>query len=187
MKRKMYFGMASAAVIALVIALNITGTIGKTDSVNAAAKKTVTQTTGTVKADDSTISKTNTVVLADKSQISQPSSVNKEALGESQVKVPVDMEVEKGDQKNADKGSSPWKLDPVFVSQVFVSLKISPQGIQGDYPVKENELKIVKNTDTEAIVAVSSNKTNIKRVYLKKLVRQDKTGIWTVVGYDLAS
>ncbi|MBL4937870.1 hypothetical protein JK636_19360 [Clostridium sp. YIM B02515] len=54
-----------------------------------------------------------------------------------------------------------------------------PQVIQGDYPVKENELKLLKGTGNETIVEVSSNRTNIKRVYLKKLVRQDKTGIWT--------
>ncbi|AUI35654.1 hypothetical protein CWI35_03175 [[Bacillus] caldolyticus] len=38
----------------------------------------------------------------------------------------------------------------------------------------------------EAIVEVDAHNTPIKRVYLKRLIRQDATGIWTVVGYDPA-
>ncbi|HHY59430.1 MAG TPA: hypothetical protein GX504_02335, partial [Clostridia bacterium] len=34
----------------------------------------------------------------------------------------------------------------------------------------------------EAVVAVKEGP--IERVYLKRLLRQDETGIWTVVGYD---
>jgi hypothetical protein len=177
MKRKIYFGMASAAVIALVLALNTTGVIGKTSSVNAPAQNTAVQTANAVKSDDSAVIKNNTVVLDDAAK----------AESKPQFKVPVDLEVEKGDQKNADKGSSPWKLDPVFVAQVFASLKVSPNGIQGDYPVKQEELKLAKSTDHEAVVEVNSSKTVIKKIYLKRLIKQDKTGIWTVVGYDSAS
>ena len=50
-------------------------------------------------------------------------------------KVDVDLEVEKATQIAVDSGSSPWRLDPVYVAQVFVSLQISPEGIVGDYPV----------------------------------------------------
>ncbi|WP_099159122.1 LolA family protein [Virgibacillus ndiopensis] len=103
-----------------------------------------------------------------------------------QVEVPYDLTKEKNDQKSVDAGSSPWKLDPVFVAQVFVSLKISPDGIIGDYPISMDELEVIKNTGDEAIIAVSGDKTSIKKVYLKRLVRQDITGIWTVVGYDPA-
>lgn len=110
--------------------------------------------------------------------------VDEQTGDKPKVEVPVDLSAEQGDQKNVDAGHSPWKLDPIFVSQVFVSLKISPQGIQGDYPVKYEELKLVKNTGKEAVVEVTSSKTPVKRVYLKKLIRQDNTGIWTVVGYD---
>ncbi|WP_040206008.1 LolA family protein [Neobacillus jeddahensis] len=101
-----------------------------------------------------------------------------------QVTVPYDITVEENDQKSVDAGSSPWKLDPVFTTQVFVSLKISPQGISGDYPINSTELKIVKNDGKVAIVEVSGDKSPIKTVYLKRVVRQDATGIWTVVGYD---
>lgn len=177
MKTKIYFGMASAAVIALVLTLNLTGNVGKTSTVIAASQTTTTQAANTVKADDSAAIKNKTVVLGN----------NAQAESKPQFEVPVDMEVEKGDQKNADNGSSPWKLDAVFVSQVFVSLKVSPDGIQGDYPIKQEELKLVKNSDGEAIVEVNSSKTPIKKVYLKRLIKQDETGIWTVVGYDSAS
>lgn len=110
-------------------------------------------------------------------------SESKESLEKPQVEVPINLEIEKADQKNADAGHSPWKLDPAFVSQVFVSLKISPEGIQGEYPIKYEELKIIKNTGTEVMVEVGGD-TPIKKVYLKRLIRQDNTGIWTVVGYD---
>lgn len=112
------------------------------------------------------------------------SSSNEESIGKPKIDVPVDLKAEEGDQKNADAGHSPWKLDPAFVAQVFVSLKLSPSGIQGDYPIKYEELKVVVNTGKEAVVEVSGNKTPIKRVYLKRLIREDNTGIWTVVGYD---
>jgi hypothetical protein len=38
----------------------------------------------------------------------------------------------------------------------------------------------------EAVIEVAGNKTPIRKVYLERLVRQDSTGIWTVVGYDPA-
>jgi outer membrane lipoprotein-sorting protein len=109
-----------------------------------------------------------------------------EPIRKPQIEVPVDLESEQGDQKNADTGHSPWKLDPAFVAQVFVSLEISPEGVQGDYPIAYEEFKVVKNTGKEAVVEVGGSKTPIKRVYLKRLVRQDNTGVWTVVGYDPA-
>jgi outer membrane lipoprotein-sorting protein len=112
-------------------------------------------------------------------------SESKEQIaGKPQVEVPVNLKAEKGDQKNADAGHSPWKLDPAFVAQVFVSLKISPEGIQGDYPIKYEEFKVIQNNGKEAVVEVAGTKTPITKVYLKRLIRQDNTGIWTVVGYD---
>lgn len=104
---------------------------------------------------------------------------------EPEVKVPVDLEIEKADQKNADAGHSPWKLDPVFVAQVFVSLEISPEGIVGEYPIAYEKFKVVKNTGVEAVVEVGGDETPIRRVYIERVVRQDNTGVWTVVGYDL--
>ncbi len=103
---------------------------------------------------------------------------------EPQIKIPINLEIEKEAQKSVEEGHSPWKLDPVFVAQVFVSLQVSPEGITGDYPIKDKELKIILSSGVETIVEVNSNKTNIKKVYLKRLIKNDSTGIWTVVGYD---
>lgn len=98
--------------------------------------------------------------------------------------VEVNMEIEKTEQIAADSGSSPWKLDPIYVAQVFVSLQISPEGIVGEYPVQYEELELVKNDGVQAVIEVNNNVTDITKVYLEKLIRQDETGIWTVVGYD---
>lgn len=83
-----------------------------------------------------------------------------------------------------DAGHSPWKLDPVYVAQVFVSLKVSPEGIVGEYPVNYEDLKVIKNDGINAIVEVTGDTVPVRRVYLKRLIRQDSTGIWTVIGYD---
>lgn len=109
---------------------------------------------------------------------------NEETPEKPQIEVPVDLKVEKNEQKSVDAGHSPWKLDPVYVAQVFVSLKISPEGIEGEYPVSYEDMEVVKNNGIEAVVEISGDNTPVRRVYLKRLIRQDSTGIWTVVGYD---
>ena len=101
-----------------------------------------------------------------------------------QIEVPVDMEVEKNSQKSVDSGSSPWLLDNVFVAQVFVSLKVMPEGITGEYPVKYEDMETIYNDGVNSIVEIHDENSPIAKVYLKRLVRQDNTGIWTVVGYD---
>ncbi|MGE5614430.1 MAG: LolA family protein [Bacillota bacterium] len=103
---------------------------------------------------------------------------------EPEIKVDVDMEIEKADQVSADSGSSPWKLDPVYAAQVFVCLQLSPEGIVGEYPIDYDDLILVEKDERYAIVNVNSDKTNIRTVYLERLIRQDDTGIWTVTGYD---
>jgi hypothetical protein len=173
MKKIIHFGMASSALVALVLTLNFTGVIGNTENVKAAEMKTDNE----VKVEAKEEIKNNTIVLGDKTEKSD----------KPQIQVAVNLEVEKADQQNADKGSSPWKLDPVFVSQVFASLKVSPEGIQGDYPIKYTDFKLIKSTDKDALVVVNSNKTDIKKIYLKRLIKLDNTGIWTVVGYDITS
>jgi len=45
-------------------------------------------------------------------------------------------------------------------------------------------MEVVKNNGIEAVVEISGDNTPVRRVYLKRLIRQDSTGIWTVVGYD---
>lgn len=92
-----------------------------------------------------------------------------------QVKVPVDMEIVRNDQKQVDGGHSPWQLDPQMVVMSFF-------GARGETGVDYPDLKVTENTGATAVVAVS--KGSIQRVYLEKLVRQDPSGIWSVVGYD---
>jgi outer membrane lipoprotein-sorting protein len=106
------------------------------------------------------------------------------AAKEPQVKVDIDQSVEENEQKSVDAGHSPWKLDPAFVAQVFASLLLSPEGIVGDYPIAYENIDIIENNGTDAIAEIKDDKSIAKYVYLKRLVRQDDTGIWTVVGYD---
>jgi len=101
-----------------------------------------------------------------------------------EITVEADMEIEKAEQIAADSGSSPWKLDPVYVAQIFVSLQLSPEGIVGDYPINYDDLVIIGNDGMNVMIGVNSKKTDIKNVYLSRLIRQDETGIWTVMGYD---
>ena len=100
------------------------------------------------------------------------------------VVVPYDLQTEQDSQKSVDAGHSPWRLDAAFVAQVFVSLKISPEGIVGDYPIPYEDFKVTQSTDTDAVVELAGDKTPISTVYLKRLVRPGEGGIWTVVGYD---
>lgn len=101
-----------------------------------------------------------------------------------QVEVPYDLQVEEDTQKSVDEGHSPWPLDPIFTTQVFVTLHLFPEGITGDYPVEEENLKLLHQSSKLAIVEVNDEDTDIRRVYLKRLIRQNDSGIWTVIGYD---
>lgn len=101
-----------------------------------------------------------------------------------QVEVPYDIKKEENDQKSVDKGHSPWKLDPLLSTQLFVSLQLSPGGIEGEYPIEEGNIKLLHSTKDTAVVEVKGAKSAIKFVYLQKLVKQDTSGIWTVIGYD---
>lgn len=101
-----------------------------------------------------------------------------------QIEVPYDIETEKNEQKSVDAGHSPWRLDPVFVAQVFVNLLISPEGIEGEYEIPYENIELIKNDGVNAVVKINHEKSIAEYVYLKRLVRQDDTGIWTVIGYD---
>lgn len=101
-----------------------------------------------------------------------------------EVEVPYHIEIEKNSQESVDAGHSPWRLDAIATTQVFVSLQIYPNGIVGEYPIELENLKLLHSDQEQAIVEVNDDDTNIETVYLKRLIRQDDTGIWTVVGYD---
>lgn len=98
------------------------------------------------------------------------------------VKVEIDMEVVKNNQQQVDAGSSPWQLDPTQVAFTFAVLQIYPEGIQGEPPLDFKSLKISSNTGTDAMIQISEGP--VQTVYMKRLIRQDQSGIWTVVGYD---
>lgn len=101
-----------------------------------------------------------------------------------QVEVQYNLGVEKNTQKSVDQGHSPWRLDPVATTQVFVSLQLSPSGIEGNDPIELENLKFLHSDNEVAIVEVNDSDTNIHTVYLKRLIRKDESGVWTVVGYD---
>jgi len=107
---------------------------------------------------------------------------NQDLASKAKVKVPVDMEIVEANQKQIDSGSSPWQLDPLQVALTFVNLKVTPEGIQGEPQIDMPAFKLVTNDSVEAVVNVKEGP--IERVYLKRLIRQDESGIWTVVGYD---
>ena len=117
--------------------------------------------------------------LADNLILPQPGQGINQA---PQVTVDVDMDMQKRNQQQVDAGSSPWQLDPLQVAFTFVALQMSPGGITGQPPLDYSALIMTTNTGTEAIVQVHVGPT--KTVYLKRLIRQDDTGIWTVLGYD---
>lgn len=106
----------------------------------------------------------------------------KDQVNKAQVKVPVDMEIAKADQQQVDRGSSPWQLDPLQVSLTFVNLKVSPEGITGEPKIPMESFELVANNGAEAVVEVANGP--VGKVCLQRLVRQDETGIWSVVGYD---
>mgnify|MGYP001167358185 CR=1 FL=1 len=99
-----------------------------------------------------------------------------------QVEVQVDMEIAANDQKQVDGGHSPWQLDPVMVSVSFVNQKVYEGTFEG--PNIGEDLCTVEASDGVRSI-VSINKGPVAKVYLQKLVRQDESGIWSVVGYDL--
>lgn len=100
------------------------------------------------------------------------------------IQVPYDLAVEENSQKSVDAGHSPWRLDPKFAAQVFASLLLSPEGIIGEYPIPYEAVELVKNNGVQAKLRINSDKSIAEYVYLERLIRQDDTGIWTVIGYD---
>ena len=98
------------------------------------------------------------------------------------MKVPVDLEIAKTSQQQVDGGHSPWQLDPLQMALTFVNTKISPQGIQRKPPIPYESFSVAVNTGVQAVVDVKSGP--IQKVYLKRVVRPDASGIWSVGGYD---
>ncbi len=64
------------------------------------------------------------------------------------------------------------------------SLLLSPEGIVGEYPIAYENIAIIENNGVDSIAEITADNSMAKYVYMKRLVRQDDSGIWTVVGYD---
>lgn len=92
------------------------------------------------------------------------------------------MEIVKNNQQQVDSGSSPWQLDPEQVAFTFAILQISPSGIQGEPTLDYNSFKVTSNTSTDAVIQILEGP--VKTVYVKRLICEDQSGIWTVTGYD---
>jgi hypothetical protein len=71
------------------------------------------------------------------------------------IRVPFDIEVEQNTQRSVDAGHSPWKLNPIFVAQVFANLLLSPEGIIGEYEIPYESFKIVCNNNGKIVVKIN--------------------------------
>ena len=59
---------------------------------------------------------------------------------------------------------------------------VTPEGIVVKFDYTYGFFEVESNNGAVAVVKVSEGP--IAKVYLERLIRQDETGIWTVVGYD---
>jgi hypothetical protein len=127
-------------------------------------------------------------------------------VGQARVKVPADLNSAAAEQVQADSGKFPWAggVDPMYISFIFVNEQVCPPGtfsvpktpddaaqppgagsvksLFGQPKIPDTSFEQVANNGVEAVVAVADGQ--IRQVYLKRLVRQDETGVWSVVGYD---
>lgn len=94
-----------------------------------------------------------------------------------QVPLVVDLAIVTNSQRSVDAGHSPWQLDATMVVTVYLTTQVNvPKATIG-------QLSETYNDGARAIYTAAGGP--IARVYIERLVRQDATGIWTVVGYDL--
>lgn len=169
-----------AAVAAAVCALLLTGcSPGASPSASASAEMSQPAASSAAAASGSSTEAT----AAASPSASAPAGESASAQP-YKVAVNYDLATEEDAQKSVDEGHSPWRLDPAFVAQVFVSLQIEPGGIEGDYPIPYEDFKVTQQSGSEAVVTVDSEKSPTAKVYLMQLVRQGDGSIWTVVGYD---
>ncbi len=106
-----------------------------------------------------------------------PSS-DPEFLTKPQEEIPVDLETERYEQNQVDEGDKQWKLDPVQVTQDYIYNQVSEEDR------KTIRFEVVQKTEKVAIIGVIGENSLIKSVYLKRIIKQDDTGIWSIVGFD---
>jgi hypothetical protein len=125
-------------------------------------------------------------------------------VGQAEVKVPADLDGTTTDQLQVGQNAiANAETSPLDVAFTFVNSKLSPPGTfsaskpsdtawngTGNPPtfwsgvpkIPYTSFNLAANNGVEALVTVADGQ--IKQVYLKRLVRQDETGVWSVVGYD---
>jgi outer membrane lipoprotein-sorting protein len=126
-------------------------------------------------------------------------------VGQAKVKLPEDLADARTDQSLTGQNNfiANAETDPYYVAFVFVNSKLSPPGTfsalkpsdyhwngagvppkgwSGTPKIPDASFNLVANSGVEAVVAVADGQ--ISKVFLKRLVRQDETGVWSVVGYD---
>lgn len=91
---------------------------------------------------------------------------------------------EKEVQNSVDKGDSSWRLNPITTAQFFVNSHINSDQISIENAIRLEYISLLYCDNETAVIKVNDNHTNIHTVYLKRLIKQDPTGIWTIVGYD---
>lgn len=99
-----------------------------------------------------------------------------------EITVPYNLNVEKELQQIVDNGNDSWRLNPINTAHFFIISQITE-------PIKEDSIhskniSLLYCNDSTAVLKVNDNQTNIHTLYLKRLIKQDPTGIWTIIGYD---
>lgn len=79
-----------------------------------------------------------------------------------EIDVPYVIEVERNQQDSVDAGHSPWRLDPIFVAQVFANLLLSHEGIVGEYEIPYEDIKLLKSNRVEAVASINHKKSIAK-------------------------
>lgn len=98
------------------------------------------------------------------------------------IEIPVDLKKIEELQRAFEDGHQPWRGDPLFVAHVAIIATL-------DRNVRYEDLKLERETETEAVVAGKGTRYHYK-VHLERLVTPGwgRYGIWTAVriGYELA-
>lgn len=124
-------------------------------------------------------------------------------VGQAKINVPADLDGARDDQLQVGQNNAIANAEtsPLYTAFIFINSKLSPPGTfsapkptdtvpKGGVPkfwsgvpkIPNASFKLVANNGADAVVAVADGQ--IKQVYLKRLVRQDESGVWSVVGYD---
>lgn len=100
------------------------------------------------------------------------------------ITVSYNIEEERKVQKEVDEGKSSWRLNPFITAHFFVNSHILSKEMEGNDTIKYENISLLFCDDSTAVLKINDKLSDIQMVYLKRLIRPDSTGIWTLVGYD---